>query len=80
MIREVIGLAGIVYICIIIIQILERASIAIQALFIICVTLIGTIFYFSRNEWKLHLIEISALSVSIFIFALYGIMKFGGLI
>jgi hypothetical protein len=80
MIREVLLGAGITYLLILAIQIIQRPSFAIAALAAGSLIMVGTGFYWYGSYEGVHTWEIIMLWSAILLFVIYGILKFAGVI
>lgn len=80
MIRECILAGGILYVIITVIQVIQRPSILMESVVVGFALLFATAFYLTRNEHTLHASEAAALWAAVLLFAVYGMVKVGGLI
>jgi len=79
-IRKAILAAGIIYLAIILIQAMERASVLLQAAIFGVVLAGGTALYFYHDEHKLERLEITMLWFCILLFVLYMALKLAGVV
>jgi hypothetical protein len=80
MIREILLGAGITYLIVLAIQIIQRPSIAMGALAAGSLIIIATGFYWYRGHEGVHKWEIIMLWSAILLFVIYGILKFSGVL
>lgn len=80
MIREAILSGGVLYILITLAQIIDRPVIWLEGLVVSAVLAAATAYYLAQDEHHLHLSEIIALWAAVLLFAIYGILKYGGVL
>ncbi len=80
MIREVLLGAGITYLIILAIQVLQRPSVASGAIAAASLIMIGTGFYWYHRDESVHTWEIIMLWSAVLLFVVYGILKYSGVI
>jgi hypothetical protein len=80
MIREVLLGAGITYLVILAIQIVQRPTVALGALAAGSILMMAAGFYWYGNHEGVHKWEIVMLWSAIFLFVIYGVLKFLGVI
>jgi hypothetical protein len=80
MIRESILAGGIIYISIAALQVIDRPSMLGEGIVVMSALAFATAFYLTRNEHALHRWEMAALWTTVLLFALYGFLKFWGVI
>jgi hypothetical protein len=80
MIREILLGAGITYLIILAIQIIQRPSVAMAALAAGSLILLATGFYWYGSHEGVHKWEIIMLWSAILLFVIYGILKFSGVL
>jgi hypothetical protein len=80
MIRTYILAGGVIYVLIVIIQIIQRPAQAFEGIAVIAGLALATAFYLTRREHGLHASEAFAFWASVLLFAVYGILKFGGVL
>jgi hypothetical protein len=80
MIREILLGAGITYLIILAIQIIQRPSVAVGALAACSLLIIATVFYWYGSHEGVHKWEIIMLWSAILLFVIYGILKFSGVL
>ncbi|RPI37181.1 MAG: hypothetical protein EHM53_11195 [Methanoregulaceae archaeon] len=80
MIRKCILAGGVIYVLIVIIQIIQRPSLAFEGIAVIAGLVLAAAFYLTHREHGLHASEAFALWASVLLFAVYGILKFGGVL
>jgi hypothetical protein len=80
MIRESILAGGIIYISIAALQVIDRPSMLGEGIVVMSALACATAFYLSRDEHALHRWEMAALWTTVLLFALYGFLKFWGVI
>jgi uncharacterized membrane protein len=80
MIREVLLGAGITYLIILAIQIIQRPSVASEALAAGSLIMIATGFYWYGSHEGVHKWEIIMLWTAILLFVIYGILKYSGVL
>jgi hypothetical protein len=80
MIREILLGAGITYLLILAIQIIQRPSVATGALAAGSLIMIAAGFYWYDSHEGVHRWEIIMLWSAIFLFVIYGILKFSGVL
>ena len=80
MIRECILAGGVIYVLIAIIQIIRRPALAFEGIVVIIGLALATAFYLTHREHELHTGEAIAFWASVLLFAVYGILKFGGVL
>lgn len=80
MIREAILFGGVLYTLITIAQIIDRPSIWAEGIIVAIVLAIATAYYLIKDEHRLHTAEIAALWAAVFLFVVYGMLKYGGLV
>ncbi len=80
MIRESILAGGIIYVLINVIQVIQRPSMVMEGVLVGFALSFATAFYLTRREHSLHTAEAAALWAAVLLFAVYGILKMGGVI
>lgn len=80
MIREILLGAGITYLIILAIQIIQRPSVAMGALAAGSLIILATGFYWYGSHEGVHKWEIIMLWSAILLFVIYGILKFSGVL
>ncbi|MCE5297587.1 MAG: hypothetical protein MUE45_03565 [Methanoregulaceae archaeon] len=80
MIREILLGAGITYLIILAIQVIQRPSVATGALAAGSVIMIAAGIYWYGSHEGVHKWEIIMLWSAIFLFVIYGILKFSGVL
>ncbi len=80
MIGKVILFGGVLYVLITVAQILDRPLIWLEGMVVVAALGAATAFYYSTDEHRLHTSEILALWAAVLLFALYGFMKYGGVL
>jgi multisubunit Na+/H+ antiporter MnhB subunit len=80
MIREVILGGGIIYLIIILLQAIARPSVGMEAIVAGSILAVATAFYWYRNHEGLHRWEAVALWGAVFLFLLYGVLKYTGVV
>ena len=80
MIREAILFGGVLYILITIAQVLDRPMIWFEGIIVCGALAAATVFYLISDEHRLHISEIIALWAAVLLFAVYGCLKYGGII
>ena len=80
MIRKCILAGGAIYVIIAIIQVIQRPAVAFEGITVITGLALATMFYLTRREHELHTWEAVAFWASVLLFAVYGILKFGGVV
>lgn len=80
MIRKVILFGGVLYILITIAQVLDRPMIWLEGIVVCAALAAATVFYLVTDEHRLHISEIIALWAAVLLFAVYGSLKYGGVI
>jgi hypothetical protein len=80
MIREAILFSGILYILITLAQLLDRPMIWLEGIVVCGALAVATVFYLATEEPRLHSSEIIALWAAVLLFAVYGCLKYGGII
>ena len=80
MIREILLGAGITYLLILAIQIIQRPSVAMGALAASSLIIIATGFYWYGSHEGVHKWEIIMLWSAILLFVIYGILKYSGVL
>jgi len=78
MIREAILFGGVLYILITLAQIIDRPVIWLEGFVVSVVLAAATAYYLAQDEHHLHLSEIIALWAAVLLFAVYGILRYGG--
>ena len=80
MIREAILFGGVMYILITIAQIIARPAIWSEGIVVAIILGIATAYYLIHDEHRLHISEIAALWAAVFLFMVYALLKFGGVL
>jgi hypothetical protein len=80
MIREAILFGGVLYILISVAQILDRPAIWSEGIIVALVLAIATAYYLIHDEHRLHSSEVVALWAAVFLFLVYALLKFGGIL
>ncbi|MDD1684855.1 MAG: hypothetical protein LUQ19_03080 [Methanoregula sp.] len=80
MIREAIAFGGVLYVLITIMQVLDRPMIWAEGIVVSIALAAATVFYLITDEHRLHISEIIALWAAVLLFAVYGCLKYGGII
>lgn len=76
MIREVLLGAAVMYVIILIAQIIERPSVALEAIAAASVIAIAVGIYLSHQPHRVHAVESVALWTAVLLFLAYGIFKY----
>jgi hypothetical protein len=80
MIRKILLAAVLIYIAVSIIQIVQRPSTAVEGVVIAAALLAVISFSFMRSEQELATWEGVAVWLAIFLFVVYGILKYAGVV
>jgi hypothetical protein len=80
MIREAILFGGALYVLITIAQVIDRPSIWLEGLVVSLVLACATAYYLIHDEHRLHTSEMLALWAAVFLFLVYGVLKYGGVL
>lgn len=80
MIREAIAVGGVLYILITIMQVIDRPVIWLEGIVVSIALAAATAFYLMQDEHRLHTSEIVALWAAVLLFAVYGCLKYGGVL
>lgn len=80
MIRGAVLFGGILYILITIAQVLDRAAIWVEGVIVAIAIALATAFYLTDDGRRLHTSEIVALWAAVLLFAVYGCLKYGGVL
>lgn len=80
MIREAIAFGGVLYILITIMQVIDRPVIWLEGIVVSIALAAATAFYLMQDEHRLHTSEIVALWAAVLLFAVYGCLKYGGVL
>jgi hypothetical protein len=80
MIREAILFGGVLYVLITIAQVINRPMIWTEAIVVCGALAAATVYYQVTDEHRLHTSEIIALWTAVLLFAVYGCLKYGGVV
>ena len=80
MIREAILFGGVLYILITIAQVIDRPVIWYEGIVVSLALAAATTFYLVTDEHRLHTSEMVALWAAVLLFAVYGILRYGGFV
>ena len=80
MIRKAILFGGVLYILITLMQVLDRPMIWLEGIVVSVALAAATAYYLMRDEHRLHTSEMVALWAAVLLFAVYGFLKFGGVL
>lgn len=80
MIREVILVAGTIYLIILLLQAIARPSVGMEAIVAGSILAVATAFYWYRKHEGIHRWEAIALWGAVLLFLLYGVLKYTGVI
>ncbi|NYT06878.1 MAG: hypothetical protein GKC05_01285 [Methanomicrobiales archaeon] len=80
MIRKILLLAGIVYIAVSMAQIIQRPSTAPEGVVIGAALLVVVSFFYMRDEPGLAKWEGAAIWLAVFLFVIYGILRYAGVL
>lgn len=80
MIREAVLFGGAVYVLIIIAQVIDRPAILAEGAVAAVVLAAATACYLVTDRHRLHVSEMAALWAAVLLFAVYGVLKYGGVI
>jgi hypothetical protein len=80
MIQKAILFGGVLYILITFMQVLDRPTIWLEGFVVSVALAAATAYYLMQDEHRLHTSEMVALWAAVLLFAVYGILKFGGVL
>lgn len=80
MIRKAILFGGVLYILITIAQVIDRPMIWLEGIVVAGALAAATAYYLMQDEHQLHTSEMVALWAAVLLFAVYGCLKYGGIV
>ena len=80
MIRKAILFGGVLYILITLMQVLDRPTIWLEGIVVSIALAAAAAYYLMQDEHRLHTSEMVALWAAVLLFAVYGFLKFGGVL